>query len=133
MINNKLETWKNKVLESYLDGIQIIRIPASRKKRFVVLRWLVRKFELNLIYKESQVNEIISNHHSDFATLRSELIGYQLMERENSLYWRLTLLLYGSQKMKLCSIEFRWVVGNRVTSNQEHSILLKNPHYNIKT
>ncbi|MGB3641365.1 MAG: DUF2087 domain-containing protein [Rivularia sp. (in: cyanobacteria)] len=87
MINNKLETWKNKVLESYLDGIQIIRIPASRKKRFVVLRWLVRKFELDLIYKESQVNEIISNHHSDFATLRRELIGYQLMERENSLYW----------------------------------------------
>ena len=62
MKNNKLETWENKVLKSYLDGIQIIRIPASRKKRFVILRWLVRKFELDLIYKESQDNDIISVH-----------------------------------------------------------------------
>ncbi len=84
----KLETWENKVLNNYLDGVRIIQIPASRKKRLVILRWLVRKFELDLIYKESQVNEIINNHHSDYATLRRELIGYQLMERENGFYWR---------------------------------------------
>lgn len=97
MANTKLETWENKVLKNYLDGIRIIRIPASRKKRFVVLRWLVRKFELDLIYKESQVNEIISIHHSDFATLRREFIGYQLMERENGLYWRLPASLWKSE------------------------------------
>ena len=45
MENNKLETWENKVLKSYLDGTRIIRIPASRKKRIVILRWMVRKYE----------------------------------------------------------------------------------------
>ncbi|MGD1910841.1 MAG: DUF2087 domain-containing protein [Rivularia sp. (in: cyanobacteria)] len=88
MTKTKLETWENKVIKSFIDGTKIIRIPASRKKRFVVLRWLVRKFELDFIYKEYQVNEIISIHHSDYATLRRELVGYQFMERENSLYWR---------------------------------------------
>ena len=97
MKNTKLETWENKVLTSYLDGIKIIRIPASRKKRLVVLRWLVRKFELDLIYKESQVIEIISNHDSDFASLRRELIGYQLMERENNMYWRNPASLWKSE------------------------------------
>ncbi len=97
MANIKLETWENQVLKNYLDGVRIIRIPASRKKRLVVLRWLVRKFELDIIYKEYQVNEIISNHHSDYATLRRELVGYQLMERENGLYWRNRASLWKSE------------------------------------
>ncbi|MBE9214866.1 DUF2087 domain-containing protein [Plectonema cf. radiosum LEGE 06105] len=93
----KLETWENKVLANYLDGVRLIQIPASRKKRLVILRWLVRKFEADLIYQESQVNDIISIHHSDYATLRRELISYQFMERENNLYWRNPASLWKSE------------------------------------
>lgn len=82
------ELWEEKVLKNYLDGVQLTKIPASRKKRLVVLRWLVRKFELEVTYTECQINEIIARHHSDYATLRRELIGYQMMERENGMYWR---------------------------------------------
>ncbi|MBP5974652.1 DUF2087 domain-containing protein [Brasilonema sp. CT11] len=88
MKNVNLETWEEKVLRNYLDGTRLIKIPASRKKRLVVLRWLVRKFEQEVTYTERQVNEIIGRHHPDYATLRRELIGYQLMERENGFYWR---------------------------------------------
>lgn len=88
MKNVKLETWEEKVLRNYFDGIRLIKISASRKKRFVILKWLVRKFDQQVTYTERQVNEIIVRHHSDYATLRRELIGYQLMERENGFYWR---------------------------------------------
>ena len=43
------------------------------------------------------MNEIIGRHHSDYATLRRELIGYQLMERENGFYWRLPAALWKSE------------------------------------
>lgn len=45
----------------------------------------------------SQINEILGRHHSDYATLRRELIGYQLMERENGFYWRLPAALWKSE------------------------------------
>ncbi|MHB1630128.1 MAG: DUF2087 domain-containing protein [Bacilli bacterium] len=37
----------------------------------------------------AEVNEIIGRHHPDFATLRRELIGNGLMEREHGVYWRI--------------------------------------------
>lgn len=62
---------------------------ASRKKRLVILKWLVGKFEPGIRYPESAVKEIIGRHHPDFATLRRELIGNKLMDRENAVYWRI--------------------------------------------
>ncbi|MDM9383784.1 DUF2087 domain-containing protein [Chlorogloeopsis sp. ULAP01] len=97
MSNLKLEAWEEKVLKTYLDGVNLIKIPATRKKRLIILRWLVRKFEQEVTYTERQVNEIIARHHSDYATLRRELIGYQLMERENGFYWRLPASLWKSE------------------------------------
>ncbi|MBE9168874.1 metalloregulator ArsR/SmtB family transcription factor [Pleurocapsales cyanobacterium LEGE 06147] len=91
------EAWEEKVLKNYLDGNRLTTIPASRKKRLVVLEWLVSKFEPEVTYTESQVNEIISCHHSDYATLRRELISYQFMERENGLYRRLPASLWKTE------------------------------------
>jgi len=34
------------------------------------------------------VNAIIKRYHADTATLRRELIGNKLMQRENGIYWR---------------------------------------------
>ncbi|MCY0876974.1 MAG: DUF2087 domain-containing protein [Firmicutes bacterium] len=65
-------------------------MPASRKKRLVVLKWLVEKFEWEVPYSESQVNEILKQHHPDFATIRREFIVNKLMERENGIYRRLS-------------------------------------------
>ncbi|BAY36615.1 transcriptional regulator [Nostoc sp. NIES-2111] len=92
-----IEAWESKVLRNYLEinvnstqGIQRIKeIPASRKKRLVILKWLVSKFDLGINYSESEVNDIINLYHPDYATLRRELISSKLMQRENGVYWRL--------------------------------------------
>lgn len=83
------EAWEDKILKNFLSGELLLEIPASRKKRLVILKWLAKKFEPEVTYPERQVNEIIQRHHPDYATLRRELIGYQMMQRENGLYWRL--------------------------------------------
>ena len=82
-------TWENKVLSNFLAGERLKEIPASRKKRLVILKWLARQFELEVTYPERIVNEIIQRSHPDCATLRRELVGYQMMQRENGLYRRL--------------------------------------------
>lgn len=85
----KPQAWEDKILRNFISGERLAEIPASRKKRLVILRWLVKKFEQGVTYPERTVNEIIQRHHPDCATLRRELIGYQMMHRENSVYWRL--------------------------------------------
>lgn len=92
------EAWESKILKNYFEGdvsdkdsIQRLKeIPASRKKRLVILRWLANKFEIGIQYPERTVNDILKRYHPDYATLRRELIGYQLMQRENGVYWRMT-------------------------------------------
>lgn len=83
------EAWERKVLRDFLDGERLKEIPASRKKRVVILRWLAGKFQVGEHYPEAAVNEVIKRHHPDFATLRRELIGHRFMQRENNVYWRI--------------------------------------------
>jgi hypothetical protein len=82
------DAWERKVLRTYLEDERLTKIPETRKKRDVILRWLVTQFQEGRRYTEREVNEIIQQRHPDFATLRRELIGARLMERENAVYWR---------------------------------------------
>ncbi|NJO42915.1 MAG: metalloregulator ArsR/SmtB family transcription factor [Cyanobacteria bacterium CRU_2_1] len=83
------EAWEKKVLRTYLEDNCLKKIPASHKKRWIILKWLVGQFEPDVTYPEKAVNEIIQQFHPDSATLRRELIDYQMMQRENGVYWRL--------------------------------------------
>lgn len=82
------ENWERKVLRSYFEGDTLTRIPASRKKRDVVLKWLVNRFEPGVRYPEAEVNEVLKRHHPDCATLRREFIMTGMMERKKGVYWR---------------------------------------------
>lgn len=83
------DAWERKILRDFFEGERLKEIPASRKKREVVLRWLAEQFAKGVRYPEAQVNELIKRHHPDYATLRREMIGHRLMARENGVYWRL--------------------------------------------
>jgi predicted transcriptional regulator len=83
------DLWEHKVLNSFVEDERIKEIPASRKKRWIVLKWLVRKFEFDRLYTEQELNEIVKPIHWDTATLRRELVGYNMMQRENSIYHRI--------------------------------------------
>jgi hypothetical protein len=84
----KAEAWEQKVLRDFFDGDRLKEIPASRKKREVILRQLATKFKPGKRYTERQVNQVLLRHHPDPATLRRELVGSSLLQREQSLYWR---------------------------------------------
>ena len=88
VVDDAGDAWERKIRRDFLDGERLKEIPASRKKREVILRWLVQSFEVGVRYSEREVNVVIGQHHPDFATLRRELIVARLLKRENSVYWR---------------------------------------------
>jgi len=89
-----LDAFERKVLKDFSapgsTGGQLKTIPAQRKKLEAILRHVVRAFEPDARYSEKQVNEILARFHPDTATLRRELVGYGLMQREGGggEYWR---------------------------------------------
>ena len=78
-----------RVRENFVDASDsLISIPAQRKKRMAVLRWLVEDFQPGRRYAEAEVNQIVSRRHPDFATLRRYLVDEELMQRQRGIYWR---------------------------------------------
>ena len=82
--------WEDKVIANFVsaDGT-LSQIPASRRKRWVILKWLMAGFALDERYGEPQVNAILQRRHPDSATLRRELVGHRMLSRESGVYWRL--------------------------------------------
>jgi hypothetical protein len=62
-------------------------IPAQRKKREAVLRHILKAFEPGRRYPEKEVVAILERYHKDTATLRREMIGYDMLHREHGEYW----------------------------------------------
>lgn len=85
------DAYDKKVIKDYTrrDG-SLKTIPAQRKKLEAILRYVVQSFDVGRHYSEKQVNEILSRYNDDTATLRRELVGYGLMQREGGGgdYWR---------------------------------------------
>lgn len=83
------DPWEKKVLNTFIQGERIRFIPAQQKKKLVLLRWLLEKFEKERVYTEKEVNEIIEPHYADYCTLRRYLVDFGFMARHAGIYRRL--------------------------------------------
>ncbi len=85
------DAYDKKVIRDYTkrDG-SLKTLPSQRKKLEAILRYVAQAFEVGKRYSEKQVNEILAGYHEDTATLRRELVGFGLMQREGGGgdYWR---------------------------------------------
>jgi len=80
--------YERKVFRAFMDGGRLKAIPAKRKKREVLLRHILRSFEKQRVYRESEVNAVLAGFHEDVATLRRELVEMGLLIRHRGEYAR---------------------------------------------
>ncbi len=84
------DAYRRKVLRTFLKRGRLVKIPAQRKKRHVILEALVQEFEPERRYPEKEVNRILVEFHDDVAALRRGMIEHGLMRRERGVYQRVT-------------------------------------------
>ena len=98
----KEDEYAQRVVRNYLlpDG-RLKTIPAQRKKLEVILRHIVQGFEPGIRYSEKTVNQMLSRFHADTASLRREMVGLRLLEREKGEYWRVEPQLPQDQTMEV--------------------------------
>jgi hypothetical protein len=100
---------EERVMRAFFDGPRLREIPASRKKRVVVLRHLLERFVPGRDYPEREVNELLSLAHDDVATLRRELVDYGFMTRDRGIYRVVTQLpARGSTVRQEVGDEAKW-------------------------
>jgi hypothetical protein len=76
------------VLRAFFRNGRLVRVPAQRTKRLVVLDKLARDFEPGVRYPEIEVNQKLLAYHPDYAALRRYLVEEDFLARENGVYWR---------------------------------------------
>jgi hypothetical protein len=76
------------VLRAFFRDGRLVRVPAQRTKRLVVLDKLARDFEPGVRYPEVEVNHKLLAYHPDYAALRRYLVEEDFLARENGVYWR---------------------------------------------
>lgn len=79
--------YRRRVIDAFFEYGKLKSIPAQRKKERIILEEIAKAFEPGRIYTEREVNIIIADYHDDFCTLRRDMIGEKIMERENGTYW----------------------------------------------
>ena len=79
---------RSKVLEAFFDGDRLLAIPAKRSKKEIVFEEILRRLPppSGDSYTERQLSKLIERHHSDFCTIRRELIMGRYMTRERGRY-----------------------------------------------
>ncbi len=78
-----------KVIRTFIDPDgRLVRIPAKRSKRLVVLDRLAQELEPGEVYPETEVNARMRAFHDDVAALRRHLVDEGFLDRRDGWYWR---------------------------------------------
>lgn len=81
--------YRQKVINTFFEYGKLKAIPAQRKKERIVLEVIAEAFAYDRIYTEREVNLIIADFHDDFCTIRRDMIGEGLLDRNAEGYWRI--------------------------------------------
>ena len=80
------EQYKRGVINSFFEYEKLQSIPVQQKKRKIILEEIAKKFQIGKEYSEREVNIIIADFHDDFCTIRREMVGFNILEREHGIY-----------------------------------------------
>ena len=78
---------KSNIIRNFIDETgKLTALPAQRKKKLVLLEYMLRGLEHGKLYKEIEINEHIKQYYQDFATIRREFVMGHFMYRQNNMY-----------------------------------------------
>jgi hypothetical protein len=84
--DERINQYRDKVLETFIKDNKIIKMPAQLKKRLIILSWFAAKFERERTYQEEEVSTIIEKHYEDYCLVRRDLVDFQFMSRKKQVY-----------------------------------------------
>lgn len=78
--------YRQSVIDAFFEYGRLKALPAQRKKREVVLRYILEPLEKGKSYTEQEMNEHIVRYNDDYCTIRREMIAFGLVKRDHETY-----------------------------------------------
>ena len=85
----RIEKYKNKVLQTFMPNGILMKIPAQYKKRLIIYQFFLDKLEPGKKYTEKEINALILPHFDDYCNIRRAMVDSGMIHREGQIYWRL--------------------------------------------
>jgi hypothetical protein len=87
-----MHTDYEKVVRTFIQDGHLVRFPAKRGRRRVLLEHIASSFEPGRRFPEREVNVVLrawcDGGEADYVTLRRYLVDEGLLSREHGEYWR---------------------------------------------
>jgi ADP-ribosyl-[dinitrogen reductase] hydrolase len=77
---------EDELLKRYGRKGVLTTLPARHEARMEVLAWVARPIQVNVAYKEAEINDLLRGHEIDHVTLRRYLVDYTFLTREAGVY-----------------------------------------------
>jgi biotin operon repressor len=78
--------YKQSVIDAFFEYGRLKALPAQRKKREVVLSYILAPLEKGHTYTEQEMNEHIVKYNDDYCLIRREMIAFGLVKRDHETY-----------------------------------------------
>jgi len=82
----RIDLYRQKILNTFFSNGRLEKIPTQHKKMLMVLEVIASSFDVDLIYTEKQVNDLITVIYDDHCTIRRLLVDEGYMSRDQGLY-----------------------------------------------
>lgn len=82
------EEYHRKVIDSFFEYGKLRAIPVQRKKKLICYEVIAERFAPGKVYSEKEVNGIIAPVYEDYCTVRRDMIGEGILQRNGSEYVR---------------------------------------------
>jgi excisionase family DNA binding protein len=86
--NRNAQNPGEQVIKRFMKDGKFEVFPAQYKRRKYIIEYILKQFELNKVYLEKEVNEIISRFHEDYCRVRRDFVDEGMMNRQNGKYRR---------------------------------------------
>lgn len=78
---------KANIIRNFTDSTGKLKtLPVQRKKKLVLIEYILNGLEHGKTYSEKEINEHIKQYYQDFATIRREFIMGHFMYRQDGIY-----------------------------------------------
>lgn len=82
----RIDTYKQKVLNTFFKDGKLQQIPKQYKKRWIILENFIQDFSQNKVYDEKEVDAIIEKKYHDYCSIRRYLVDEKIFSRSKGKY-----------------------------------------------
>lgn len=80
---------QTQIINKYFSKGTLTKFPSKEKHRLIILREITKHLEINVSYREMELNQLLNGFFEDYVLLRRYLIEYGFIDRkpDGSSYW----------------------------------------------